>query len=128
MPDGTELPIGLALRLLVAVEQDLLLAAAAWPPAQARILAAGDVAHEVLVSPVRSRHRAVVFLDARFHLGIERRLQLARIGQRGVGVGVLRLQVGADLLIEHRGVAHHLLPVAGAQPGVLVDQLDAVMD
>ena len=123
-----DLPIAPALGLLVAVEQDLLAAAPAPLPAQARILAAGDVAGEIFEGAVGSRHRAVVFLDARPHLGVERLLQRRRVGQGALGIGVLGLEVGADLRIERRGVAHHLLPVVGAQPGVFIHQLDAVMD
>ena len=53
-------------------------------------------------------------------------LQRRRVGQRALGVGVLGFEIGADLGLEHGGVAHHLLPVVGAQPSVIVDQLDAV--
>ena len=54
-------------------------------------------------------------------------LQSLGVGHRGLGVGVLCLEMGADLGIEQSGIAHHLLPVLGAKPGVVVNPLDAVM-
>jgi hypothetical protein len=125
---GAELPVGLASGFRVAVKQDRFGASAARAPAQARVLAAGDVAHEVLEGAVGGRNGAVVLLDARLHLGKQRLLQLLRVGQCRFRVGVLGVQVGADLGVQHRRVAHHLLPVVGSQPGVLVDKFDAVLD
>ena len=40
-------------------------------------------------------------------------LQGARVGELRLAVGVLGIEVGADLRIEHGRVAHHVLPVGG---------------
>ena len=52
----------------------------------------------------------------------------SRAGKRGFGIGIFRQQVAANILRERRGIAHHLLPVPCAQPRIVVDPLDAVMN
>ncbi len=126
---AAQVPVGLALGLGVAVENDAVLlgAAAAWPASQLGILAAFDVARIVLERPVGRRHGAVVLLEPRLHFVEQRLLQRLRRRERPLSVGVFRLQIGADFQIELCRVAHHVLPVFGAQPAVVVGQGHAVM-
>jgi hypothetical protein len=86
--------------------------------AEHRVLPAGLEALVIGIGAVGARHRAVVLLDARLHLLEELRLQ--GLGRRHgrIGMGVLGLQVGADIRVEQTGIAHHLAPVVGAQPGI----------
>jgi hypothetical protein len=90
------------------------------------VLAALAIADEIRIGAVRARHRGVVLLDASFHFGKQRFLQLFGVGERGLGVGVLGLEIAADLRVEHGRIAHHLAPIVRAQPGVVVRQRDAV--
>ena len=119
--------IGLALGLAVAVQQQrfrrFILARCA---AVERMLAALDIAAVVGPRPVRCRHRGIVLLHASAHLGVER-LPERRVGsEEGLRVGVLGLQVGADLRVERLGLAHDPLPVGILEPGVIVAARDAV--
>jgi hypothetical protein len=125
---GAELPVGLALRFPVAVHDHLLGPTTPRAAAQPWVLSTCHVAYEVFERPIGRGNRAVVLLDARLHFREQRVLQLLRVLERGLGVGVFRLQVGADVRIEQPGIAHHLLPVGRAQPTVLVHQLDTVPD
>ena len=123
---SAELEIGLAGREGVAVEQLLLVASVARLAAQDRMLAALPIAHVIGERPVRARHRGVVLLDAPLHLGEQRLLQRLGVRQRSLDVLVLGFEVTADLRIEQRRIAHHLAPVVGAQPRVVIDQRDAM--
>ena len=126
---GAELPIGLALGLLVAVEQNLLGAAAARAPAQAHILAAGDVAGVVLETAVGRGNRRIVLLDARLHLGEQLVLQ-----RPWCPPGRPRRRRSRPP--DRRGSSASSAPgsrmtscqFVGPQPGVLVDELDPVVD
>ena len=126
--DAAELPIGVACGFLVAVEQKRLWTPTARTTAHSWILAAGDIAREIFKGAVGCGHRTVILLDASLHLGKQGVLQCERVAQHLRGKGVFRLQVGTDLRCQQRRVAHDLLPVVGAQPGIFVDQLDAVLD
>src|SRR4029077_16423835 len=44
------------------------------------------------------------------------------------GEGVLRLEVSADVRRQERGLAQHLLPVRGLEPGVVVGERRAMHD
>ncbi len=94
--------------------------------ADERILTAGDEARVVGERPVGRRHGAVVLLEAAVHLAEQLVLQGARLRELGLAVGVLGVEIGADLRVEHGRLAHHVLPVVGLQPGIVVDELDAV--
>ncbi len=120
-------PVGLALGLPVAVDQDRFGPAAAWTPADARILAAGDGRRIVVPRTVGGGHRAVVLLDPRLHFLEQGFLQGLGVGHGRFHVGVLGLEIGTDFAVEQRWIAHHLLPVGRPQPGVVVDERDAVM-
>ena len=90
------------------------------------MLAALDVAAVVGPRAVGGRNRGVVLLHATAHLGDER-LPERRVGSEEViGVGVLGLQIGADVGIERLGLAHHPLPLSILEPGVVVAARDAM--
>ena len=92
------------------------------------MLAARHVAREIGVSAIGRRHGGVVLLDAALHLLEQRLLQRLRIRpSRARCVGVLRFEIGADVGPERGRIAHHLLPIRGAQPSVIVHALDAVV-
>ncbi len=124
--EAGEAEIGLARRLLVAVEQHLPVAALARLAEVARLLAAGDERGAVGIGAVLHGNGAVVFLDAPLHLGKQRLLQRLRVGHGRLLVGVLGLQMGADLRVKNGGIAEHRLPVIVAQPGIVVRSGDAV--
>ena len=113
---------GLAARQLVEIERDLVatrghVRGRASPSTVERVLQAGLGAHPVLERALAVRGRAVRLLDVTEHLAVERLLQRrARLHDRR-GVGVLGLEVGAD-------VGARLL----AQPEVVVDAALAVLD
>ena len=121
-----EVPIGLALGLGVAVEEHGLGAARARAAAEQRILPAGDEARGVGEGPVGRRHGAVVLLEAPLHLQEQLVLEPPGVGELGIAEGVLGLEIGADLRVERGRIAHHVLPVAGLEPGIVVDKLGAV--
>ena len=91
-------------------------------------MAAFNEARKVFVWAIRLRHLAIVFLEPRLHLEEQRFLQRFRIDEFDVGVGVLGFEVGADVGRKRLRLAHDLLPVRGAQPGIIVSERDAVMD
>jgi hypothetical protein len=125
--DAAKAEIGLAFGLMVAVEQDDFLAAVARGAEIARLLAALLVGRTISERPVLHRHGRIVLLDAAAHFVEQRRPELGRVGHERFLVGVLGLEMGADRRIEHGGVPEHLLPIVGAQPGIIVYALDAVM-
>ena len=92
------------------------------------MLGAFAVAGRVGERSVRHGNGGIVFLDAATHLREEFCAQPLDIGHRRGGVGVLGLEIGADVGRQHRGVVHHLLPVVGAQPGVVVGPRETVGD
>jgi hypothetical protein len=69
----------------------------------------------------------IVLLDPCPHLGNEGVLQAGDVGSRRVGIGVLLVEIGADVGCQRCGLAHHLLPVVGPQPAVVVGARDAEM-
>ena len=48
------------------------------------------------------------------------------VAEQAFGVVVLGFEIVADIRIEHRGIAQHLLPVGVLQPGIIVGHRDAV--
>ena len=126
MIDAGEAEIVLARSLLVAIEQHHALAAFARLAEIAGLLAAGDEGGAVSERTVLHRHGTVVFLDTALHLGKKLLLQRFRIRHRRLHIGVLGLQMRADLGIEDGGVLEHLLPVVGPEPGIIVGARHAV--
>ncbi len=110
----------------VAVEQDLVGPAGARLPADQRVLTALAVAGEIGERTIRTGGRPIVLLDSTLHLREQPLLQRNRIGERVLGMSVLRLQMRADRGIELVGIAQHLLPVRGLEPGELIGGRDAV--
>jgi hypothetical protein len=110
-----QLEVALALGLAVAVEEQFLDTTRvhgrrARPATEQRVLPAGDVAAIIGKGPVGGRVSPIVLLDARLHLS-EQRLTQARLGRHhGFGMGVFRLQIGADVGIEQGRIAHDLTP------------------
>ena len=124
---GAELPIGLALRLDIAVEENCFALAAARPAAQARVLPANFIARIIVERAIGRGHGAVVLLEAAFHLGKQRFPQGGDIGHRGFGVGILGFEIGADVARKLGGLTHHLLPVVRPEPGIVVADRNAVV-
>ena len=106
--------------------EDRLLAAGARLAAEDAVLAAMAEARVIGVGAVALRNLAVVLLQPRPHLAHELALQGAGRRQHSVGIGVLRFEQRADVGWQRRGIAQHLAPVVGADPGIVVDPGDAV--
>ena len=92
------------------------------------MLTARDVAHEIGVSAIRRGDCRVVLLDAPLHLLEKRLLKQLGIGHGLLRVGIFRLEIGSHVRAERLRIAHDLLPVRHAQPGIIVDAFCAVMD
>lgn len=120
MPRAAEPEIVVLGGKLVAVENDLALAAMARHAAELFVLAALAEFSEIGVSPVRRRYAGIIFLDPPAHLRDQLLLQGRGVTEHALGVGVLRFEIGADIRIEHRRVAKHFLPVWILEPGVVV--------
>src|SRR5262245_43004945 len=117
MPAATEPEIFARLRQLVAVERDLLPAAVAWHAAEQFVLTALAEFAEVSVRSIRRRHAGIVFLDASAHFLDELLLQRAGVAKQAFGIAVLRLEIVADIRLQERRIAQHVLPVRVFQPG-----------
>ena len=113
-------------RQCIAVEQDARVAAAAPRAADHLVLTAFAKLREVFERPVRGRHARIILLDPAAHFGDQFCLQRRRMTEERFGVGVLRLEIGADVGVQHGWVAQHLLPSRILQPGVVVGEGDAV--
>ena len=122
-----DLEEGEALALLIAVEQDLLADLAvlgllgdavngARPAADQRMLATLAMAGVVSERPIGLGHRGVVLADASAHLGDQGLAQGGGAAQRRLGIGVLGVEIGADVGGERRGVLQHGPPVLGLEP------------
>ena len=126
MPRAAELEVFMIGRELVAVEDDLDIAAVARHAAEQFVLAAfAEFAH-IGERPVRRRHAGIVFLDAAAHFRNQRLLQAGGVAEQAFGVVVLGFEIASDIRIEHRRVAQHLLPVGVLQPRIIVGNRDAV--
>ncbi len=113
--------IGLAPGQGVGVDQHLFLGGRGAEPAGVdRVLRARLVADIVFERAVGRGHGGIVGLDAALHLLEQLVLQRFGPGQHRLGVGVLRLQMGADVLAQGLGIVQHLAPVLVLHPGVVV--------
>ena len=124
--EAAEAEIGQAGRQRVAVDDDPLVAAVAPAPHHHRMLRAVLVACCVRPCAIRRRNRRVVLLDPAPHLLEQRQPQAFDVGHRRRRVVVLRFEIGADFRGQHRRLAHHLAPVVGAQPRIVVGPRNAV--
>ena len=107
MHDAADAEIGVALGERVAVEQDRFSAAGAHQRLLRmahveRMLAALDVSRRIGERAVGRRNRRIVLLDAPAHLLEERLLQLFGVRHRRGEIGVLRLEIGADIRRQQR--------------------------
>ena len=118
----------LALGQSVAVEQDGLGPAAVRLPADDLVLPVLAVPAVIVEGAVGDGDVAVLLLHPAAHLTLQARLKNERAREHGVGMGVLTVQHRADGGIEGGGLAQHLLPVGGTQPGVGIVDRDAVDD
>ena len=123
-----ELEKGVAFRQSVAVEQCALRfrLRSAGPADDQRVLAALAIADGVFVRAVRRGRRRIIFLDAAAHFADELRLKRLERTQQRRRIGVLGVQVGADVRRQDLGPSDRLGPVLGLEPGVGVLQPDAV--
>jgi hypothetical protein len=84
------------------------------------------IAHVVGVRPIGVGRRRIVLLDAALHFGKQRFLQPFGVGERALAIIVFGLQIGAYRRIELNRIAHHFAPVLRLEPGILVDEAEAV--
>ena len=104
--------------LLVAVEQDGFRSALPWLSPDERVLAALAEAGEIGIRPVRLRNGGIVLLDAPAHFLHEAFAQALRSFERGCRIGVLGIEMGADVGRERARVLQHGPPVLRLQPGI----------
>ena len=90
------------------------------------MLAAGAVADGVFEWTVGRRHRRIILLDAAAHLRDERALQRSQGIEQGRRIGVLGLEMSADVGRQHGRIAQGLPPILRLEPGVGVFEDDAV--
>ena len=105
-----------ALSERVAVEQDFLVAAAAFRPAIERVLAAFAIAREIGEGSVGPRRVRVVFLDAPAHFRDEGLAQGFERRHHAVAIGVFRPEQRGDVLGQGAPVAQHRAPVFRREP------------
>ena len=121
-----QIPIRLVFGLRVSIKQHTLRAAFARCASDEGVLAAEHKVRIVSKRAIRCRYGAVILLQAPLHLREERILQVTRIGELLFTEGIFGLKIFADLRIECAGVAHHLLPVFGPEPRIVIAQCHAV--
>ncbi len=111
----------------IAIEQQMLRPLRpARPAAEARMLPAGDIGGIVIKWTVRSGHRGVILLDAALQFREQLLLQRRGAGHHRFMIGILAFEYGADIRRQNRGIMHHLLPVLGLEPMIIVVFLIAV--
>jgi hypothetical protein len=127
MRDAADVEIGQPLRKAVAVQQYLAFAAGTRLPAEERMLAAGDIGAEIGPLAVGRGNGGVILLHPALHL--QKQLVLKRRGlfHRRCRIVVLGFEIGANIGGERLRLTHHLLPVFGAQPGIVIGALLLVM-
>ena len=115
-----------ALGLRVAVQQDLLIAGRGLrggidgTARKDRILAAFAVAHEIFERTVGQGRGGIILLDAALHFLEQGFLEVPGGRHDGVQIGVLGVQMLADLRLQDGRVLHYGLPVVVAQPGIII--------
>ena len=126
MPGAAELEVFVVGGQLVAVKNDRGVAAIARGAAVLLMLPALAEFAQIRPRPVLGGHAGIVFLNAAAHLRHQLFLQSRRAAEQAVAIGVLGFEVAANLRIEDRGVAQHLLPFRILQPGIVVRHRDAM--
>jgi len=116
--DRAELEEGAAFRQDVDVEDDLLRAALLEATtAREAVLFALFGAAVIQPTTATGRHRLVALFDTRTHLEIELLLQGLGVSHVGERVGVLGFEVGNQIWVLHRQIAH---------PGIVIDHVMAM--
>ncbi len=126
MPAAAELEILFARGERVAVEHDAYLAAIARGAAEHLMLAALAELAQIGERPVGRGHAGIVLLDPRAHLRHQLLLQRCGVAKQALGIVVLGFEIVADIRVQDRGIAQHLLPSGVLQPGIVVAHGDAV--
>ena len=105
MPRAAELEVLLGGRELIAIENDLDVAAVARHAAEHFVLTALAEFPQIGVSAVWRGHAGIIFLDPPAHFLDQRFLQHAGVAEQAFGIIVLRFEIFSDIRIEHAGVA-----------------------
>jgi len=124
---AAELEVLASLRFFIAIDDEAGFAATTRLAADLLVLAALAVLVEIGERAVGRGDAGVVLLDAAAHFRHQLFLQRLRMAQHRVGVDILGFEIGADVRLEHRWVAQHLLPVLVLQPRIVIGHGDVVM-
>ena len=116
-----------AFALEVAVIENRLGAALAGSAYVDRVLAALAESNGIGELPVDFGHRAVVLLDTAAHFLEELLAKRFEVASGVFVIGILGVEMRANVRIERARVTQDLLPVRVTQPGIVVDALDAVL-
>src|SRR3954454_9511849 len=122
----TEIEEGVSLRFLVAVDQDLFGPALPRRPACQRVLPAIPIAREVSEGTVRLRDGGVVLPDPSAQFRDQPFAQGCRSSQRRGRIGILAVQVSADLDRKDGRVIQYVAPIFSLKPSVIVGYRRAV--
>src|SRR5437764_14244985 len=105
MPRAGELEVLLGGRELIAIENDLDVAAVTRHAAEHFVLTALAEFSQIGVSAVWRGHAGVVLLDPRAHFLDQRFLQTAGVPEQAFGIVVLRFEIFSDIRVEYAVVA-----------------------
>jgi len=81
---------------------------------------------QIRIRTVRRRHAGIVFLDPPAHFRNQRLLQAGCVAEQPFGVVVFGFEISTDIRVQDAGIAQHHLPVGILEPGIVVDDGDAV--
>ena len=126
MPRAAEFEVVVGGRKLVAIQDDLDLAAVARRAAEHFVLAALAEFAQIGERAIRRRHAGIVFLDPAAHFRNQRLLQSGGMAEQAFGVVVFRLEIFRISAFRTSRIAQHLLPVLILQPGIIIDNRDAM--
>ena len=116
----------MALGQRIAVEQDGLGSAAPRDAAEQLVLTVFPEARVVFERTIGYGDIGVLVFHAAAHLLHKPLLKRRRRGHDGFRIGVLALEQIADLARQRRGIAQHLAPVFGTDPGEIVEDFRAM--
>ena len=126
VPAAAELEVFVAGGKRVAIEHDMRIAAVARHAAVHFMLSALAEFAQIRIGTVRRRHAGIVLLDPAAHFLDQLLLQVGGVAEQAFGVVILGFEVLADICIQDRRIAQHLLPVGVLQPGIVVDKGNTV--